>query len=238
MTAEFDPLRSWISPEHLRSDVLSSYRRSFEKHPGRLVILENILIQQVADKLSRFLRNEAKFETEYGLYSQKDSGVSEEKWLRAPEADRFFRFSKLVEVASEFRMSLNALTYLRFRKSFQDPAFQNFFECLCGLELAWGDDFGSHSMKAGDFLKAHDDNNRNRRIALVIYLSDDWEETFGGCFNMFDQEGRTQKIVPTYNSMVVFDVTASTTHFVDPIGAEAGTRARVTIGGWYHRPTH
>ena len=36
--------------------------------------------------------------------------------------------------------------------------------------------------------------------------------------------------------MVVFDVLAETEHRVTPVEPAAGDRARLTIGGWYHRP--
>jgi Rps23 Pro-64 3,4-dihydroxylase Tpa1-like proline 4-hydroxylase len=51
-----------------------------------------------------------------------------------------------------------------------------------------------------------------------------------------DGQGCRTKIEAEYNSIIVFDVAAGTTHFVDLISPEAGDRARVTIGGWYHKP--
>ena len=233
---DIDSLTPWIQPKHLQPDTLLSYRESFARHPARLVLLRDFLQPRIADYLGTFLREQAEWQIEYGLFSVKTNGVCESEWLRAPENERFFRYSKLVGSVPSARLSPNALTYLRFRKAFQEPQFRKFFESLCGFHLGWSDDFGSHSMKAGDFLKPHDDNNRNRRIALVIYLSDDWEPRFGGSFNMIDREGHTTTMAPEYNSMVVFDVGAGTKHFVDPITAAAGTQARVSIGGWYHRP--
>jgi Rps23 Pro-64 3,4-dihydroxylase Tpa1-like proline 4-hydroxylase len=40
-----------------------------------------------------------------------------------------------------------------------------------------------------------------------------------------------------YNSLVAFDTRAGTTHRVVPISEAAGTRKRLTIGGWDHSPT-
>ena len=91
-------------------------------------------------------------------------------------------------------------------------------------------------MKSGDCLNPHNDDNRNRRLALVIYLSVDWESGFGGALNVIDSQGRRTKIEAEYNSMVVFDVAAGTTHLVAPISPKAGDSARLTIGGWYHKP--
>lgn len=230
-------LSSWIQTQHLQVGTLQSYRQGFESHPARLIILRRFLQDSVAQRLSNFLRDEAEFRLEYGLYSTGDEAASDQAWLNAKEEDRFFRFSKIVGAFPQYAMSPNMLTYLRFRMAFQAPDFRNFFEQLSGLSLAWSDDFGSHSMKRGDFLRPHSDHNRNRSLALVIYLSPNWGPYLGGALNVIDSQGHTIKIEPEYNSMVVFDVAAGTTHFVDPIRSEAQDNGRLTIGGWYRKPS-
>jgi Rps23 Pro-64 3,4-dihydroxylase Tpa1-like proline 4-hydroxylase len=111
-----------------------------------------------------------------------------------------------------------------------------FFEQVTGIKLGMSDDFGSHSMSVGHFLKPHDDDNRNRRLALVLYLSPDWESAYGGSLHIIDQGGSETVVPATYNSLVAFDTRAGTTHYVAPIAESAGDRRRVTIGGWYHEP--
>ena len=234
--SDVSSLTTWMQTQHLKADVLQSYRKSFETHPARLIVLKDFLQDSVAERLGKFLRDEAEFHVEYGLYSIGDEAASEQAWLNANEEDRFFRFAKLVGAPSQSQLSINMLTYLQFRKAFQLPNFRIFFEELSGMTLGWSDDFGSHSMKAGDFLKPHNDENRNRRLALVIYLSPDWDPRLGGALKVIDAQGHTTKIEAEYNSMVVFDVAAGSTHFVDPIRSDADGSARLTIGGWYHRP--
>ena len=229
-------LNSWIQPQHLERNALHAYRASFQTHPAQLLVLKQFLQNSIAERLSKFLRDEAQFHLEYGLYSTGDEPADERSWLNADEANRFFRLSKLVAVRPEYSMSPNALTYLRFRKAFQEFAFKTFFQELCGMQLGWSDDFGSHSMASGDFLKSHSDDNRNRRLALVIYLSPDWRSDIAGTLNVMDSRGGRTCIEAEYNSMVVFDVAAGTTHFVDPIAPGADNIKRITIGGWYHKP--
>jgi hypothetical protein len=206
--------------------------------------LKQFLQFPVAERLNKFLGNEAEYRLEYGLYSNGDEAANEQAWLNADEEDRFFRFSKLIGAHAEYNMSSNMLTYLRFRKAFQDPGFRMFFEELSGMHLGWSDDFGSHSMAGGDFLKSHSDDNRNRSLALVIYLSTDWRADFGGALDVVDGQGQRIRIEPEYNSLVVFDVAAGTTHSVEQISFTANSFRRLTIGGWYHkvseagRPTH
>ncbi|MDQ4144023.1 MAG: 2OG-Fe(II) oxygenase, partial [Actinomycetota bacterium] len=62
-----------------------------------------------------------------------------------------------------------------------------------------------------------------------------WEPRFGGELKMVDPSGNVTAIEPEYNSVVLFDVAAGTTHYVDPIPPAAGDRARLSIGGWYHK---
>lgn len=229
---------SWIKPQHLEDPMLQSYCDSFNAHPARMVVLSDFLNDDVAERLSAFLTTEAEFQSEYGLYSVEDEPVNETQWLQAPEDDRFFRYAKLVGTAPQFTLSPNALTYLQFRQAFQTDDFKAFFEAISGLELASSDDFGAHFMQAGDFLRPHSDDNRDRRLALVIYLSPGWESSMGGALNVVDPNGAATTVEAEYNSLVAFDVLADTLHFVAPISADTNGMARVTIGGWYHRPGH
>jgi Rps23 Pro-64 3,4-dihydroxylase Tpa1-like proline 4-hydroxylase len=225
-------LESSIQPVHLTGDVIEKYRGAFNSHPARMVVVKDFLRAEVAERLSRFLAQEAIFVPEYGLYSSK-SAVDEEAFLAAPESDRFFRYSKLVGTGAGFQMSPNALSYLRFRQAFQQPEFKGFFESISGLELGWSDDFGSHKMLPGDFLRPHSDDNRNRRLALVIYLSPDWKRESGGVLRVVYGGTDETEILPEYNSMVAFDVLGAAQHYVGPINAGI----RLSIGGWYHKPS-
>jgi hypothetical protein len=227
-------LGKWIKPQHLVDENLTRYREAFVRHPAQLVVVEDFLLDDVAERISRFLAEEALFEKEHGLYSI-DGPVPEERWQSADEDDRLFRLSRLKGISPESMMSPNAMTYLRLRQSLQQAEFREFFEALTGLELGSSDDFGVHSMSVGDFLRAHSDDVRNRSIALVMYLSPGWQPSYGGALHMADETGES-RIEATYNSIVVFDVQAENTHLVAPIEAAAGNARRLTIGGWYPTP--
>jgi hypothetical protein len=231
-TIDRSRLESWFQHHHVQDDALERHRRTFSDHPARLVVLENVLAPQIADRLSKFLMNEAEFSPEFGLYSI-EGAVDEQQWSRADDQDRFFRLWKLAGTPRQFQMSPNALTYLQFRKAFQHPEFKAFFEIISGLALGWSDDFGAHSMSEGDYLRPHSDDNRNRRLALVIYLTPGWRREFGGLLRIFHQDGTFTEIEPRYNSMVMFDVLAAPAHLVTLI--EPAGQRRLSIGGWYHR---
>jgi len=226
-------LESWIQPQHLEIQALEGCQKAFTSHPARLVLIENFLTVQVAERLAAFLANEAEFAAEFGLYSV-EGGVNEPQWRGAADDDRFFRLRKLVATPERFRMSPNALTYLQFRRAFQRPELKSFFETISDLPLGWSDDFGAHSMIHGDFLKPHSDDNRNRRLALVIYLSQGWQRQFGGLLHVIHQDGSFTEVEPRFNSMIAFDVLAAPAHLVTPVALAAGSEQRLSIGGWYH----
>jgi hypothetical protein len=226
-------LQPWLQPQHLEADALESYRRAFTSHPARLVVIENLLAPQIAARLSRFLANEAHYEREYGIYSV-EGAVDEAQFNAADEQDRFFRYRKLVATPTRFQMSPNALTYLQFRKAFQRPELKAFFEQISALSLGWSDDFGAHSMTDGDFLRPHSDDNRNRRLAIVIYLTEGWQYAFGGQLRVVHGDDTYTEVEPRFNSMIAFDVLAAPSHLVLPVTDAAGKQQRLSIGGWYH----
>jgi hypothetical protein len=232
---DLEPLRPWIAERHLDEEVLTTYRAAFEGDPAKMLVVEDFLRPDVASTLAGFMATDGDFSVEYGLYSA-DGGVDAEAWDAAPDADRFFRYGKLTGVKPEAALSDTALTYMRFRRFVTDPAFRAFFEELSGLSLGESDDFGGHAFRAGDFLRDHDDANKDRRLALVMYLSPGWEPAFGGALRMEDPTGDVRRFDATFNGLVVFDTLAGTTHRVEPVEEAAGDRARCTIGGWFPNP--
>jgi len=224
-------LDPWIQSHHLEDATLERYRKELAGHPAKLLLLEDFLVPAKADKLTRFLEHEAQFGQEFGLYS--DGSVSQEAWETADPDERMSRLSRLAGIPPEYQMSPNALTYLQFRQALQQPAFVGFFEAATGFDLGESEDFGVHAMGEGDFLRPHSDDIKGRRIALVIYLSEGWEASYGGTLVMTDPSGSDSRIDPRHNSIVIFDVLADTMHQVEPITADAAGRERYTIGGWY-----
>ena len=228
-------LGSWIQPQHLEAHTLDGYRESYGSHPARLVVIRNFLQPQIAERLSRFLSSEAEFKAEYGLYTA-EGAAKEEDWLRAKEEDRFFKFGKLVGTPPQFQTSLNALTYLQFRTTFQRPELKAFFEEISGMPLGASDDFGAHSMTTESLLRPHSDNNRNRQLALVIYLTPGWKPEYGGQLTVNHNDGETTVVEAEYNSVIAFNVLTHKSHVVERIRSTTGTAPRrLTIGGWYHK---
>lgn len=228
-------LKSWIQPQHLEPAALADYRRSYASHPARLVVIRNFLQPQIAERLSRFLSSEAEFKAEYGLYTN-EGAAREEDWLHAADQERFFKYGKLVGTPAQFQTSPNALTYLQFRMTFQRPELKAFFEEISGMPLGASDDFGAHSMTTESFLRPHSDDNRNRQLALVIYLTPGWKPEYGGQLTVNHLDGEKTVVEAEYNSVIAFNVLTHESHVVERIRATNGVAPhRLTIGGWYHK---
>jgi hypothetical protein len=230
-----DRLRAWIDERHLGEPALAEHRRAFTSHPARLAIIRNFLVPDVAERLSRFLSAEAEYRIEHGLYSI-EGAVSAEDFQRAPDEDRLFRLGKLAGTPPQFRASPNALTYLQFRMTFQRPELKAFFEAVSGMSLGWSDDFGAHAMGTADLLRPHSDDNKDRQLALVIYLTPDWRPDHGGVLRVIHADGGHTDVVPEYNSVIAFDVLTAPAHLVSPVTrTEGAERRRLSIGGWYRK---
>lgn len=234
-------LKDWIRPIHLQPDTIKSYRRAFTSHPARVLVLKDFLLGPVAERLSRFLSHEARFELAYGLYSKnvKDgniSDVSSAAWLEAEEGEKFYRFSDYAGVLDEFQLSSNRTMFQQFFSALRNNRFKLFFEEISGLELGSTPLINAYSYKSGDFLSHHTDDVKSKRLSFVFYLSPDWERRFGGILHMIDDNGDVTEIDPDYNSLVIFDVAAKTKHFINPVEQCAGERTRLTISGWFLAP--
>jgi 2OG-Fe(II) oxygenase superfamily len=230
-----DDLRPWIDEAHLDPEAVQAHRAAFEADPARLVMLERFLRPDLADRLAGFFASEAEFSREHGLYSA-DRSVDAEMWEAAPDDDRFFRYDKLTGIKPDAALADGSLTYMRFRSFVTEPAFRAYFEELTGLALGPSDDFGGHAFRVGDFLRDHDDANKDRRLAIVLYLTPGWEPSYGGALVMADPGGGVRRFEATFDTLAVFDTLAGTTHHVEPVEEAAGDLARRTFGGWFPNP--
>ena len=102
--------------------------------------------------------------------------------------------------------------------------FINFLESLTGIEGIIPDPHfvggGLHQIQRGGYLKIHADFNHHkklhldRRLNLLIYLNKNWQEEYGGHFEMWNAEMTRceQKILPIFNRCVIFNTTDFSYH--------------------------
>jgi hypothetical protein len=102
--------------------------------------------------------------------------------------------------------------------------FMKFLEMLTSIEGLIPDPYfaggGLHQIEPGGYLKIHADFNRHpkfgldRRLNLLLYLNEDWQEEYGGHLELWNQEMTrcVHRILPIFNRCVIFNTTDSSYH--------------------------
>lgn len=125
-------------------------------------------------------------------------------------------------------------------------AFLTFLSEMTGIQGLIADPYfngaGLHETKRGGHLSIHADFNRHhimnveRRLNLLIYLNEDWDESYGGALELWDREmvACRQKIQPVLGRAVVFTTDLSSYHgHPDPLTCPE-SRSRRSIATYYY----
>jgi hypothetical protein len=102
--------------------------------------------------------------------------------------------------------------------------FLEFLSALTGIENLIPDPGfeggGCHQILPGGRLGIHADFNKHpktkldRRLNVLVYMNEDWDESFGGHFELWDVEmkGCVKRILPLFNRMAIFSTTSTSYH--------------------------
>ena len=133
--------------------------------------------------------------------------------------------------------------------AFNSRPFLLFLEEMTGIKGLIPDPYfngaGIHKTLNGGHLDIHADFNLHgqmqveRRLNVLIYLNRDWQEGWGGCFEIWDKEMTRQvkKFTPTYNRMVCFSTGSDTFHGnPEPVNHPNG-EPRQSIALYYYTAT-
>jgi hypothetical protein len=137
----------------------------------------------------------------------------------------------------------------------QSAEFLSEVSQITGIERLMCDDIlaggGLHQSPNSGFLDIHVDANfhpfdksMHRRVNLLVYLNKDWDDAWGGQFEIWSDKNnkpdRLEKsISPVFNRAVLFGTTRTSWHGVAPISCPEG-RARKSLALYYYtaeRPT-
>ena len=101
---------------------------------------------------------------------------------------------------------------------------------------------GFHEIKPGGYLKIHVDfhkhkkTNLDRRLNFLVYLNKDWEESYGGHFELWerDMSKGAVKILPLFNRIAMFSTTGYSWHgHPDPLSCP-DDRSRKSLALYYY----
>jgi hypothetical protein len=101
---------------------------------------------------------------------------------------------------------------------------------------------GYHQIKPGGFLKVHVDFHKHRamkldrRINVLVYLNEDWEESFGGHFELWEKDMSqcAVRIAPLFNRMAIFSTTDYSWHGHPDALTCPPTRSRRSLALYYY----
>ena len=125
-------------------------------------------------------------------------------------------------------------------------AFLGFLEELSGIQGLISDPYfeggGLHETKRGGHLGIHADFNIHdrlkveRRLNLLIYLNEDWDDDFGGQLELWDKEMKqcVIRVKPEFGRAVIFNTDLDSFHgHPDPLACPAN-RSRRSIATYYY----
>lgn len=121
-----------------------------------------------------------------------------------------------------------------------------FLETLTGIESVLPDPNytggGLHQIRPGGLLEVHADFSYHkrlrldRRINVLIYLNKDWQEEYGGHFELWDRQvtRAEQRILPVFNRCAIFSTTSVSFHGHPLPLACPPNRNRKSIATYYY----
>ena len=131
---------------------------------------------------------------------------------------------------------------------FNSSRFLEFLSRLSGIPGLIADPLleggGMHQTERGGFLNIHADFRAHyhhpwrRRLNLILYLNDPWEEEWNGALELWDKEMKNcvEKVAPFLNRALVFNTDAYSFHGTpDRLACPEGT-ARKSLALYYYSP--
>jgi hypothetical protein len=121
--------------------------------------------------------------------------------------------------------------YRRLDEVIQGQDFLDLIGQITGIDALLYDPFylggGTHENRDGQSLQAHIDFNYHpserwhRRLNLIVYLNDDWQDTWGGNLELYRDpyldRAPLVKVAPIFNRCVIFETTEHSWHAFDRI---------------------
>ena len=225
MVIEF---KSQLTPEYL-DDLANKYQTKYSSaEPFPHIVIDNFLPKDILDRVLGEFPSPEKID-----------------W-------KTFDNSAEKKLASTSELQMGESTRLLLQQ-LNSSTFVSFLEKLTGIDGIIPDPHyiggGLHQIEKGGYLKIHVDFNRHkrlrldRRLNLLIYLNKDWQEEYGGHFEMWDVDMTEckKKILPIFNRCVIFSTTDFSFHgHPEPLTCPEN-RTRKSLALYYYsngRPAH
>ncbi len=172
----------------------------------------------------------------------------------SPEQLAFYQYDNPLEKKLAFdQLDQLPACIASLLQELNSPAFLRFLETLTGIEGLMGDPYyrggGIHQIPKGGKLDVHVDFNCHpklklqRRLNALIYLNEDWDEDYGGHFELWSgrqEKGQhyleqcEQSVLPIFNRFVLFNTSETSYHgHPEPLNCPEN-RTRKSIATYYY----
>uniref|UniRef100_A0A3B3ZEL1 Prolyl 3-hydroxylase OGFOD1 n=1 Tax=Periophthalmus magnuspinnatus TaxID=409849 RepID=A0A3B3ZEL1_9GOBI len=118
----------------------------------------------------------------------------------------------------------------KFKQSVLFQQFRPWLEGMIGAELESTVDISCAKYEY-TVLLCHDDELEGRRVAFILYLVPQWDSSDGGTLDLYKTD-ISKTIVPTRNTLVIFEVSPVSFHQVSEVLSKE--KCRLSLGGWFH----
>ncbi|MBD2485209.1 2OG-Fe(II) oxygenase [Planktothrix sp. FACHB-1365] len=204
------------------NDLAENHWKSYaEAEPFPHIVIDNFLPESVLDEILEEFPKPGQINwRQFDAAAEKKLASTSE--LQMGEATRFLLYQLNSSVFLKFLEKLTGISGI-----IPDPYFQG---------------GGLHQIERGGFLKMHVDFNKHkgfgldRRLNMLIYLNKNWQEEYGGHFEMWDREMThcIKKILPIFNRCVIFSTSDFSYHgHPDPLTCPEGI-TRKSLALYYY----
>jgi hypothetical protein len=186
-------------------EQLSAYLRE-----GRAVVIPDALPDELAQRV-------------YGELSQSTH------WKIVESCHDFFHHRNSILSSSRPRMP----AFEECAAIFEDVSTRRFINDMSGHDCTGQATTAASWYRPGEYALPHNDiiGLEGRSVAYIWYLTKEWRQDWGGALYWCPSG---QYILPTFNTLVIFNVTPSNMHMVCPV-APGATSKRLTVNGFWHR---
>lgn len=181
-------------------------------------------------------------------FLDQDSYFKLSQTFPGPEDDIWYKFRSGKENLKLQSRQLRTIPQLlkHFIYELNGPDFVEFLEVVTGIKGLVPDPHlyggGLHQTLAGGHLGVHVDYNYHtdwkldRRLNVILYLNDDWQDSWGGHLELWNEDMSLckQKIAPIANRMVIFNTSEKSWHGHPDALACPPDRTRKSIALYYY----
>ena len=204
--------------------ALENKQKYLQAQPFPHIAIDNLIDEEILSNIEEGFPDLSRMEG-----TERHSGSTDEK-LASPRGRKFQ--TPLIASLLAFLNSSEFIDFLQELTSIKEPLIPDPHFVAGGL----------HQVRRGGFLKIHTDFCKNhytkldRRVNVLLYLNKSWAEEYGGHLEFYDKEMRDcrQRILPTFNRMVIFNTNDFTYHgHLDPLTCPEN-RTRNSLALYYY----